>query len=64
VKSLYVAIVLAMAVILALSVVVFLAITKSMEDSYFYPIFDAMDEASVQEAAEMLQTTGTDAIIT
>ena len=63
-KSLYVAIVLAMVVILALSVVVFLAITKSMEDSYFYPIFDAMDEVSVQEAAEMLQTTGTDAIIT
>ena len=37
-KSLYLAIVLAMVVILALSVVVFLAITKSMEDSYFNPI--------------------------
>ena len=63
-KSLYLAIVLAMVVILALSVVVFLAITKSMEDSYFYPIFDAMDEVSVQEATEILQNTGPDAVIT
>ena len=63
-KSLYLAIVLAMVVILALSVVVFLAITKSMEDSYFNPIFDDMDEVSVQEAAEMLQTTGPDAVTT
>ena len=53
-----------MVVILALSVVVFLAITKSMEDSYFNPIFDDMDEVSVQEAAEMLQTTGPDAVTT
>jgi signal transduction histidine kinase len=64
VKSLYLAIVLAMVVILALSIVVFLAITKSMEDSYFNPIFDDMDEVSVQEAAEMLQTTGPDAVTT
>ena len=63
-KSLYLAIVLAMVVILALSVVVFLAITKSMEDSYFNPVFDDMDEVSVQEAAEMLQTTGPDAVTT
>ena len=63
-KSLYLAIVLAMVVILALSVVVFLAITKSMEDSYFNPIFDDMDEVSVQEAAEMLQTTGPEAVTT
>ena len=53
-----------MVVILALSVVVFLAITKSMEDSYFNPVFDGMDEVSVQEAAEMLQTTGPDAVTT
>ena len=62
-KSLYLAIVLAMVVILTLSIVVFLAITKSMEDTYFYPIFDAMDEVSVQEAVEMLQTTGPDSVV-
>jgi signal transduction histidine kinase len=62
VKSLYTTIVLAMVVILALSFVVFLAITQSMEESYFNPIFDNMDEVSVQEAAEMLQTTGPDAV--
>lgn len=61
-KSLYLAIVLAMVAILALSIVVFLAITKSMEQSYFNPIFDDMDEVEVQEAAEMLQTTGPDAV--
>ena len=61
-KSLYTTIVLAMVVILALSFVVFLAITQSMEESYFNPIFDDMDEVSVQEAAEMLQTTGPDAV--
>ncbi|HZD30277.1 MAG TPA: HAMP domain-containing protein, partial [Candidatus Angelobacter sp.] len=61
-KSLYTAIVLAMVVILALSFVVFLAITKSMEESYFNPIFDNMDEVSVQEAAEVLQTTGPNAV--
>jgi signal transduction histidine kinase len=64
VKSLYLAIVLAMVVILALSVVVFLAITKSMEDSYFNPVFDGMDEVSVQEATEMLQTMGPNAVTT
>jgi signal transduction histidine kinase len=62
VKSLYTTIVLAMVVILALSFVVFLAITKSMEEGYFNPIFDNMDEVSVQEAGEMLQTTGPDAV--
>ena len=61
-KSLYLAIVLAMVAILALSIVVFLAITKSMEDSYFNPVFDDMDEVQVQEAAEMLQTRGPDAV--
>ena len=61
-KSLYTTIVLAMVVILALSFVVFLAITNSMEESYFNPIFDDMDEVSVQEAGEMLQTTGPDAV--
>ena len=61
-KSLYTTIVLVMVVILALSFVVFLAITQSMEASYFNPIFDDMDEVSVQESAEMLQTTGTIAV--
>jgi signal transduction histidine kinase len=62
VKSLYSTIVIAMLVILALSLVVFLAITKSMEEGYFNPIFDDMDEVSVQEAGEMLQMTGPDAV--
>lgn len=57
-KSLYLAIVLGMVVILALSVVVFLAITKSIEDSYFTPVFDHMDEVEVREAVAMLQTAG------
>jgi len=61
-KSLYVAIVVAMAIILALAVVVFLAITRSMEESFFNPVFDDMDEVQVQEAAEMLQTTGPNAV--
>jgi signal transduction histidine kinase len=61
-KSLYVSIVLAMVAILALSIVVFLAISKSMEDSYFNPVFDDMDEVQVQEAAEILRTSGPDAV--
>ena len=61
-KSLYLAIVLAMVAILALSIVVFLAITKSMEDSYFNPVFDDMDEVQVQEAVEILQTGRPDAV--
>jgi len=62
-KSLYLAIVLAMVAILALSIVVFFAITRSMEQSYFNPVFDDMDEVQVQEAAEMLQTTGSAAVV-
>ena len=61
-KSLYVAIVLAMVTILAISVVVFLAINRSIIDSYFNPVFDRMDEVEVQEAEEMLHTTGPTAV--
>jgi signal transduction histidine kinase len=64
VKSLYLKIVLATVVILALSVVVFQVITQSMIANYFNPVFDGMDEVSVQEADEMLETSGPDSVAT
>src|SRR5262249_6292777 len=51
-----------MVVILTVSVGVFLLITRSMVDNYFNPVFDDMDEVEVQEAVEMLQTTGPGAV--
>lgn len=61
-KSLYLAIVLAMVVILALSVMAVVAINRSIINSYFNPVFDRMDEVEVQESVEMLRTTGPKAV--
>ena len=62
-RSLYLGILLAMAIILALSVLVFLGISRAIEQKYFTPVFDAMDEVEVQDAREMLETRGPDAVV-
>ncbi|HLH07698.1 MAG TPA: HAMP domain-containing sensor histidine kinase [Terriglobales bacterium] len=62
-KSLYLAILLAMAGILSFSVVVFFAISRGMEQRYFVPVFDAMDSVEVQDAREMLETRGPDGLV-
>ena len=61
-KSLYLAIGVATVAVLLVSVVAYTAITQSMITGYFNPVFDDMDEVSVQESAEMLQTRGPDAV--
>ena len=60
-RSLYLGILLAMAIILALSVLVFLGISHAIEQKYFTPVFDAMDEEA-EDAREMLETSGPDAV--
>ena len=62
-RSLYLGILMAMAIILALSVLVFLGISHAIEQKYFTPVFDAMDEVEVQDAREMLETRGPDAVV-
>ena len=61
-RSLYSKILLAMAIILAASVVVFFGISHEIEKTYFFPVFDAMDEVEVQDASEALQTRGPEAL--
>ena len=61
-RSLYLGILLAMAIILALSVLVFLGISHAIEQKYFTPVFDAMDEVEVQDASETLGTRGPEAL--
>ena len=62
-RSLYLVIMVAMVILLSLSIVVYFAISNAIEKSYFYPVFDAMDEVEVQEAQEILETRGPEAII-
>jgi hypothetical protein len=62
-RSLYLGILLAMAIILALSVLVFLGISHAIEQKYFIPVFDAMDEVEVQDAREMLEAGGPNAVV-
>ncbi len=62
-RSLYLAILVAMVIILSLSVVAYFAISHAMEQTYFTPVFDAMDEVEVQEAQEILETRGPEAMI-
>lgn len=61
-KSLYLAIGVATVAVLLVAMVVYGAITESMITGYFSPVFDDMDEVSVQESAEMLQTSGPAAV--
>lgn len=61
-RSLYLGILLAMAIILSVSVLVFFVISHEIERTYFLPVFDAMDEVEVQDAREMLETRGPEAV--
>jgi len=62
VRSLYVAIVLATIGVLAIAFIGAQVISQSMTNDYINPIFDDMDEVSVQEASQMLETTGPSAV--
>src|SRR5262249_30859301 len=62
-RSLYLVILVAMVILLSLSTVVYFAISHAMEKSYFSLVLDAMDEVEVQEAQEILESRGPEAII-
>jgi signal transduction histidine kinase len=62
VKSLYLAIGVATVAVLLVAMLVYGAISQSVITGYFNPVFDDMDEVSVQESAEMLQTSGPAAV--
>jgi len=57
-KSLYVAILIAMLVTLSLSLLVFLLISNHMDEKYMYPVFEAMDELELESALSALKTGG------
>ncbi|ABF43561.1 periplasmic sensor signal transduction histidine kinase [Candidatus Koribacter versatilis Ellin345] len=61
-KSLYIAIILATIAVLGIAIVGSQALSQAMIDDYINPTFDDMDEVSVQEAADKLQTTGPPAV--
>jgi len=61
-RSLYVAIVLAMLGTLSISLMVFLAISNHVQKQYLYPVFDAMDELELESARSAWNEGGAAAV--
>jgi signal transduction histidine kinase len=63
-RSLYVGIFLAMVAILALSLMIFVGISRQLERTMFFPVFDAMDELQLEDAQKALHQAGPAAVST
>lgn len=61
-RSLYVGILLTMVGILSLSLMVFYGISRQLERTVFFPVFDAMDELQLEDAQKALDQDGPDAV--